>query len=90
MLRPARRRQAGPPPGRQHGRGPAEAAPGVRGDAGQLIELIELIATLAWFRSLAMTSATATLARSMETTVEGLLGDYLERFLDNTPMPDAM
>jgi len=37
-----------------------------------------------------MTSATATLARSMETTVEGLLGDYLERFLDNTPMPDAM
>ena len=53
-------------------------------------QLTELIATLARFRSLAMTSATATLARSVESTVEGLLGDYLEHFLDNTPMPDAM
>ena len=61
--------------------------PGAAPDSEQLTELVD---TLARFRSLAMTSVTATLARSIETTVEGLLGDYLEQFLDNTPVPDAM
>ena len=40
-------------------------------------ELGELVATLARFRELAMSTVTATLAESMERTIEGLLTDYL-------------
>jgi DNA-binding transcriptional MerR regulator len=40
-------------------------------------EVGELVATLTRFRELAMSTVTATLAESMERTIEGLLADYL-------------
>ncbi|MFL6106499.1 MAG: MerR family transcriptional regulator [Marmoricola sp.] len=40
-------------------------------------ELGELVATMTRFRELAMSTVTATLAESMERTIEGLLADYL-------------
>ncbi|RNL77777.1 MerR family transcriptional regulator [Nocardioides marmorisolisilvae] len=40
-------------------------------------ELGEVVATMTRFRELAMSTVTATLAESMERTIEGLLADYL-------------
>ena len=40
-------------------------------------ELSELVAVMTRFRELAMSTVTATLAESMERTIEGLLADYL-------------
>ncbi|MFL6159340.1 MAG: MerR family transcriptional regulator [Marmoricola sp.] len=44
-------------------------------------ELGELVATMTRFRELAMSTVTATLAESMERTIEGLLADYLAQTL---------
>jgi hypothetical protein len=48
----------------------------------------ELVATLTRFRELAMSTVTATLAESMERTIEGLLADYLAQAI-RTDAEDA-
>lgn len=47
-------------------------------------EVTNLVAMLTRFRALAMTSVTATLASSMDATIEGLLADYLAQFVRAT------
>jgi DNA-binding transcriptional MerR regulator len=53
-------------------------------------DLAGLIAMLVRFRTLAMTSVTATLGHSLETTIEKMLGDHLTTIVDLTPHEDAM
>jgi DNA-binding transcriptional MerR regulator len=53
-------------------------------------DLAGLIAMLVRFRALAMTSVTATLAHSLETTIEKLLGDHLTTIVDLSPHEDAI
>jgi DNA-binding transcriptional MerR regulator len=47
-------------------------------------DITELLSTLIRFRTLAMTSVTATLARSIEQTIERALANYLAAFMDPT------
>ena len=65
--------------------GAEHLAPRIVGDDPPTPEQVEdLVATLARFRTLAMTSVTATLALSIESTIEGLLADYLAHFVRTT------
>ena len=48
----------------------------------QYVELEELVALLTRFRTLALASVTATLATSIERSIEALLADYLAAFLE--------
>lgn len=47
-------------------------------------QVTDLVGVLTRFRALAMASVTATLASSMDTTIEGLLADYLAQFVRGT------
>jgi DNA-binding transcriptional MerR regulator len=53
-------------------------------------DLAGLIAMLVRFRTLAMTSVTATLEHSLETTIEKLLGDHLITIVDLAPHEAAL
>lgn len=54
-------------------------------------DLAGLIAMLVRFRTLAMTSVTATLGHSLETTIEKMLGDHLTTIVDlTTPQENAV
>jgi DNA-binding transcriptional MerR regulator len=52
-------------------------------------DLAELVTMLVQFRSLAVSSVTASLAASIETTVESVVGDYLAKFLNKTTDQEA-
>ena len=52
-------------------------------------DIAGLISMLVRFRTLAMTSVTATLAHSLESTIEHMLGDHLTQLIDVTSDQDA-
>jgi DNA-binding transcriptional MerR regulator len=52
-------------------------------------EIAELITMLVRFRTQAVSSVTATLASSIETTIESLVGQILSEYLERTPEADT-